>query len=149
MDALDVRDASKLLLDDYSLRILVAAQHGPRSTQELSTLHDIPIAVCYRRVAHLESMGLLQHVDRVLTQKGKWVRRYRSLLRGAYFFLEQGKVYIRFDLEDRSVVGTSQWKVLDPLTPGSVEDAPILPATQMPIALGLATERRRLLAPMP
>lgn|SRR3990172_1220290 len=147
MDALDVRDASKLLLDDYALRILVAAQHAPHSTQELSTRHDIPIAVCYRRVATLESMGLLLHVDRVLTQKGKWVRRYRSLLRGAYFFLERGKVFIRFDLEDRSVVGSSQWKVLDPLTPGSMEDAPTFPTTQMPIGLGLPTQRRPVLVP--
>ena len=63
MSQLNVRDASKMLFDEYGIKILVGAFKKPRTTQEMADDYCIPIAVCYRRVAALEKMGLLELID--------------------------------------------------------------------------------------
>ena len=92
------KDISRLLTDEYAERILVATQENPRSVQEISDKYDIPIAACYRKIRTLEEVGLIQCVDRILTQKGKRKNLYTSCLRNAYIFFENGKLRARFQL---------------------------------------------------
>ena len=92
------KDISRLLTDEYAERILVATQEHPRSVQEISDKYDIPIAACYRKIRTLEEVGLIQCVDRILTQKGKRKNLYTSCLRNAYIFFENGKLRARFQL---------------------------------------------------
>src|SRR2546426_11020133 len=92
------KDISRLLTDEYAERILVATQKSPRSVQEISDKYDIPIAACYRKIRTLEEVGLIQCVDRILTQKGKRKNLYTSCLRNAYIFFENGRLRARFQL---------------------------------------------------
>lgn len=98
MCPINALNASKMLADEYIMKILAASFKFPKSAQELSMKFSIPIAVCYRKIRDLESIGLLECVDKVLTQDGRRVKLYRSQLKGAYLFFERGKLRVRLDL---------------------------------------------------
>src|SRR5438046_9089349 len=91
-------EASQLLTDEYSAKILLATYKRKSSAQEISQRYGIPIAACYRKIRTLEEVGLIQCVDRILTQKGKRKNLYTSCLRNAYIFFENGKLRARFQL---------------------------------------------------
>jgi len=93
-----LKHLSQVLVDDYVMRILTATYYRPKSAQELSIEHNIPIAVCYRKIKELVALGLLKPEVRILTQKGKWVQLYRSQVKGAYLFIEKGKLRVRLEL---------------------------------------------------
>ena len=97
---MDPKYISKLLVDEYVMKILMAAYKKPLSTQQMSIEFDIPIAVCYRKVRELLAADLLQKDEKYLTQKGKWVQTYRSKLKGAYVFLEKNELRVRLELSD-------------------------------------------------
>ncbi|RLF68878.1 MAG: ArsR family transcriptional regulator [Thermoplasmata archaeon] len=80
------------------MKILTATYYRPKSAQELSVEHNIPIAVCYRKIKELVSLGLLKPEVRILTRKGKWVQLYRSQVKGAYVFIEKGRLRVRLEL---------------------------------------------------
>jgi hypothetical protein len=110
------RNASRLLADEYVMKILSASFKTPRSAQELSLKFDIPIAVCYRKIKELQAVGLLKCVDRFLTREGKWVRLYQSQLVSAFVFYEKDKLRVKLQLacevaEDSNVDTT--WNVLE------------------------------------
>ena len=90
--------ASQLLTDEYSAKILLATYKRKISAQEISARYGIPIAACYRKIRVLEEAGLIECVDRVLTQKGKRKNLYTSKLRNAYIFFESGRLRARFQL---------------------------------------------------
>ena len=64
-------EASQLLTDEYSAKILLATYKRKISAQEISQRYGIPIAACYRKIRILEEVGLIECVERILTQKGK------------------------------------------------------------------------------
>ena len=103
IDKLDPIEASKMITDEYSAKILVATYKKPKSAIELSHRFGIPIAACYRRIHLLEKFGLLVCVDKVLTQKGKRIKIYLSQLKNAYIFFEKGKLRVRFELKTGGV----------------------------------------------
>jgi len=96
-------EASQLLTDEYSAKILLATFKRKISAQEISKMYGIPIAACYRKIKVLEDVGLLECVDRVLTQKGKRKNLYTSRLKNAYIFFENGKLKVRFYLSTGAV----------------------------------------------
>ena len=85
-------------MDTYAAKILVACSRQPKHALELSSKLNIPIAACYRRIHVLEKAGLLQPVERALTQQGKRIVLYLSQLRNAYIFFEGGKLRVRFQM---------------------------------------------------
>ena len=91
-------EASQLLTDEYSAKILLATYKRRISAQEISQRYGIPIAACYRKIRTLEEAGLIQCVDRILTQKGKRQNLYTSCLKNAYIFFENGRLRARFQL---------------------------------------------------
>ena len=95
---MDALNASKLLTDEYVMKILAATFKEPKSAQELSLRFKIPIAVCYRKIHELEAVGLLECVDRVLTREGKRVRLYQSQVINAYMFFQKGKLRVKLEL---------------------------------------------------
>jgi predicted transcriptional regulator len=97
---MDPKYLSKLLVDEYVMKILMASFKTPMSTQEMSLEFNIPIAVCYRKVRELMAAGLLTKDKKELTQQGKWVQLYRSKLKGAYVFLEHGELRVRMETTD-------------------------------------------------
>jgi len=95
---MDPLEASRLVTDEYSAKILVATFKRPRSAIDLSREYGIPIAACYRRIHALEGAGLVRCTERALTQKGKRISLYMSQLKNAYIFFENGKLRVRFQL---------------------------------------------------
>ncbi|MFQ5909627.1 MAG: helix-turn-helix domain-containing protein [Thermoplasmata archaeon] len=91
-------EASQLLTDEYTAKILLATFKRKMSAQEISRRYGIPIAACYRKIRALEELGLLECVERILTQKGKRKNLYTSRLKNAYVFFEGGKLRVRFHL---------------------------------------------------
>lgn len=95
---MDPIEASRLIMDTYAAKILVACARKPKHALELSAKLSIPIAACYRRIHALEKAGLLKGVERALTQQGKRIVLYQSQLRNAYIFFEAGKLRVRFQM---------------------------------------------------
>jgi len=106
---MDSIEASKLLTDNYSARILAVTMYHPRSAQEISVKYGIPIAACYRRIKQLEDNGLLECTERRLNQKGKRVSLYISKLKNAYIFFESGKIRVRIQLTTGTTKEFSGW----------------------------------------
>lgn len=98
MSDMSIIDASKMLTDEYTMKILAGSFHLPKSVQELSQIYDIPIAACYRKIHDLEDSGLIECVQKILTKDGRRVRLYRSQLKGAYLFFENGKLRVCLNL---------------------------------------------------
>ncbi len=89
---------TKLLSDEYSVKILTATFRLPRSANYLSVKFDIPIAACYRRIRELEELKLIFITERILTPRGKRVSLYRSNLKSAYLTFENGKLKALLEL---------------------------------------------------
>ena len=111
---MDAIDASRLITDEYAVKILVATYRRPKSAIELSHKLGIPIAACYRRIHSLEKVGFLTCSERVLTQKGKRMSVYISNLKNAYIFFEDGRLKVRYEMK----TGTerefrAEWNMLD------------------------------------
>jgi hypothetical protein len=96
--SLDPLEASRLIMDTYAAKILVACSRKPKHALELSAKLNIPIAACYRRIHVLEKSGLIRPVERALTQQGKRIVLYLSQLKNAYIFFEGGKLRVRFQM---------------------------------------------------
>ncbi len=75
---MDPLEASRLVTDEYSAKILVATFKKAKSAIDLSREYGIPIAACYRRIHALERAGLIRCTERALTQKGKRISLYMS-----------------------------------------------------------------------
>jgi len=96
---MDLLRVSQLLTDEYSMKILVATVRIPRSAQDIAQRFGIPIAACYRRIKDLESAGLIVCQERRLSQQGKRVSYYISMLKNADMSYEDGKLRVRFQLK--------------------------------------------------
>jgi len=111
---MDPRELSKLMADEYSVKILSATFKVPRSVNYLSMKFEIPIAACYRRMKVLEEAGLVKPVERVFTKFGKWVWTYQSNLKYANLVLEDGRMKMYVELADKeSPEHRTEWKVLE------------------------------------
>ena len=105
---------SKLLADEYNVKILAATFKDSKSAQELSLKFDIPIAACYRRIRELEMTGMIECSERILSQKGKRVKLYRSQVKGVYLFYESGKLRVKLDMTNFQAHDVDEtWHALD------------------------------------
>lgn len=95
---MDPIEASRLIMDAYAAKILVACARKPKHALELSRRLAIPIAATYRRIHVLTRAGLLKEVEKALTQQGKRIALYQSLLKNAYIFFENGRLRVRFQM---------------------------------------------------
>jgi predicted transcriptional regulator len=96
----DLLDKSRLLTDEYAVKILVATVRSSRSAQEISEQFGIPIAACYRRIRDLELAGLIICTDRRLSRQGKRVAFYTSRVKTATLQFDNGKLKVRFTMKD-------------------------------------------------
>jgi predicted transcriptional regulator len=104
-------ELSKLLIDEYSTKILTYASERPRSVQDMCKNLDIPITQGYRRVNTLVAEGLLSCEGRILTRKGKWTKMYMSQVRKAHILFDEGTVKLKFELKTGQVIWHDDWEV--------------------------------------
>ena len=100
---MNAHELSKLLIDEYSAKILTYAKDKPRSVQDMCQQLNIPTTLGYRRVNILVSQGLLSCEGKVLTRAGKWTRLYLSQVRRALIFFDDGRVRIKCELNTGQV----------------------------------------------
>lgn len=91
---------SKLLADEYVVKILAATIWEPKSAQRLAFDLDIPIAACYRKIHDTMSAGLLMCSGNVITKRGKSVKLYKSQVNSIKLFFEKGKLKVELDLKN-------------------------------------------------
>jgi len=107
----DLLGKSRLLTDEYAVKILMATVRLPRSAQQISEQFGIPIAACYRRIRDLEVAGLIRCTERRLSRKGKRVCFYQSRVRTAALQYENGRLKVRFTMLDEAP--NNDWQDVD------------------------------------
>lgn len=90
----DTFETFKLLLDEYSSKILELTNSEPLNAVELSEALGIPIAACYRRIRALKDAGMLREEGRVISIGGKLVATYRSSVQSAEVVLQDGRLRV-------------------------------------------------------
>lgn len=98
----DLLGKSRLLTDEYAVKILMATVRSPRSAQQISEQFGIPIAACYRRIRDLEMAKLIRCTERRLSRQGKRVCFYQSRVRTAALQYENGRLKVRFTMLDEA-----------------------------------------------
>lgn len=84
----------RLLLDEYSSRILALTSPQALNAVELSEALGIPIAACYRRIRSLKEAGMLKEDGRAVSIGGKMVATYRSAVDRAEVMLQDGRLKV-------------------------------------------------------
>src|SRR5437879_13119698 len=84
-------EASQLLTDEYSAKILLATYKRKISAQEISQRYGIPIAACYGKIRILEMVGLIQCVEPILTHRATRNNLHSSCPRKAYVLFHHGQ----------------------------------------------------------
>jgi len=107
----DLLGKSRLLTDEYAVKILMATVRSPRSAQQISAQFGIPIAACYRRIRDLEVAGLICCTERRLSRQGKRVCYYQSRVRTAALQYENGHLKVRFTMLDEAP--DNDWQDVD------------------------------------
>ncbi|OPX63771.1 MAG: Helix-turn-helix domain protein [Methanomassiliicoccales archaeon PtaB.Bin215] len=107
----DLLEKSRLLTDEYAVKILMATVRSPRSAQQISEQFGIPIAACYRRIRDLEVAGLIRCTERRLSRQGKRVCYYQSRVRTAALQYENGRLKVRFTMLDEGP--DNDWQDVD------------------------------------
>lgn len=98
-----MKNLKDIVMDDYNLKIMCATRKKARCVQDLSQAHDIPIAMCYRRVNELEQAGLILFKEKRTNQNGRQVKHYLSLTKRTLTFCENGYLEIHIHLTNGDV----------------------------------------------
>lgn len=94
MSPTDPFETFRLLLDEYSSKILQLTNSQHLSAVDLSEALGIPIAACYRRIRALKDAGMLKEEGRVISIGGKLVATYRSSVQSAEVVLQDGRLRV-------------------------------------------------------
>ncbi len=93
-DLMDPFDTFRLLLDEYSSKIVQLTSPRALNAIQLSDELGIPIAACYRRIRALKDAGVLREESRVISIGGKMVATYRSVVESAEVMLQDGRLKV-------------------------------------------------------
>ncbi len=92
---MDAFEMFSLVLDKYTSRILYLTSEKALNATELSHAIGIPPAACYRRIRALKEAGLLREDSKVLSEGGKSVAAYKSVVDNAEVVLRDGRLRIQ------------------------------------------------------
>jgi len=111
---MNILDASKIITDEYYIKILSGAFHDPITADELSVKFEIPIDICYRKIRVLETFGLLECVEKIRTSNGRRVKLYRSLVKDGCLFFEKGKLRVCLNFITNQMMDFDEsWNILE------------------------------------
>jgi DNA-binding Lrp family transcriptional regulator len=91
---MDTFDTFRLLLDEYSSKIMELTSPHAMNAIELSDELGIPIAACYRRIRALKDAGMIKEESKVVSIGGKMVATYRSSVESAEVMLHDGRLRV-------------------------------------------------------
>jgi hypothetical protein len=96
VDALTIFD---LLADDYSRRILIAADQQPQTAKDLSDICDSSLATIYRRVSTLQEHNLLEEHSTV-DADGSHRRKFETTLEELHVEMTDGELELSLTTRD-------------------------------------------------
>lgn len=99
METRDPFGLFKMMLDEYSSRILQLTSPKPMNALQLSDALGIPIAACYRRIRALKEAGILKEEGKVQSVGGKMVSLYRSSVEKVEVVLQDGRLRVLIDVD--------------------------------------------------
>ncbi|MCK4717734.1 MAG: helix-turn-helix transcriptional regulator [Thermoplasmata archaeon] len=88
-------EITRLLMDEYAMKILMAAYNEEINALGISRDYEIPIAACYRRIHSLEEVGLIQMAEERVGAHGKKIRNYRAAIKSATITFIHGQMVVR------------------------------------------------------
>ena len=98
-----------LLADEYSRRILLAADQEPRTAKDLSDICDASLATVYRRVSTLQEHGLLRKHSTVGAD-GSHRRQFETTLEELHVTVSDGELSLSVETRDELADNfTSLW----------------------------------------
>jgi len=80
----------RFMVDNYAPKVMIATYGKALSIQQISKICEIPVAVAYRRVRKMVSIGLLVCVGEEETYRGKKVRFYSCAADILQFTFDKG-----------------------------------------------------------
>lgn len=90
----DPFETFRLLLDEYSSKILELTSRQAMNAMELSDALGIPMAACYRRIRALKDAGILAEDGKMVSIGGKLVATYKSTVERAEVVLQDGRLRV-------------------------------------------------------
>ena len=101
-----------LLADEYARKILVAADHGPKTAKALSEECDASLTTIYRRVSTLQEHGLLEE-HHTVDNDGAHRREFETALEALHVDLTDGDFSLTLETRDELADNfTSLWDAL-------------------------------------
>jgi len=99
----------RLLADDYSRQILLAADRKPRTAKDLSDICDASLATIYRRVSTLQDHGLLEERSSVGSD-GSHRSQFETTLEEIHVTMSDGELSLSLETCDELADNfTSLW----------------------------------------
>ena len=92
---------AQLLTDNYCLKIISGMTKKTMSIKEMACTYFIPFATCYKKVAELETAGLIREEGKVLERNGKKHSVYRSTLKNLEVQYKSNTIILTVELQDR------------------------------------------------
>jgi len=102
-EEINATNMARILGDGYSKAILISTHIKPKTALEISEMHGIPVAACYRRIKTLEGLGFIHRDEQILTQKGKRRWSYISNIHRLEIFYSEGKLSAKCELRNGHV----------------------------------------------
>ena len=110
---MEVLNLVKLFSDKTIISILSLTFRHSMSPRELSDQLDIPVAVCYKKINKMSSLGLIKCVEKKPSSKGRCVNLFRSQVKSAYIFFDKGVLRVRMELTQvKDNIYDQTWDVL-------------------------------------
>lgn len=96
----------KSLLDDHSLRILIALHQESLTAQDIAGRYKVPIAACYRRVRRLVALGLISEAGFLTEGRRRPARLYKSEVERFTIVYGNGQMTLRLALRNGTEAST-------------------------------------------
>lgn len=111
----------RTVLDGYAFRILMATHEGECTALDLNRRFGIPIVACYRRLRELEDLGVVAATRVTTSSPGHHIRHFRSRLRSARIWFEEGRLWAQIELAAPGTEGEPETRLEETFDRGPVK----------------------------
>lgn len=108
----DSAEIFQILADEYSRKILLAADHGPKNAKTLSEECDASLTTIYRRVSTLQDLGLIEERQTV-DSDGSHRSEFQTTLKELHVDITDGQISLTVETRDELADNfTALWRGL-------------------------------------
>ncbi|SFC69375.1 Helix-turn-helix domain-containing protein [Halobiforma haloterrestris] len=108
----DSAEIFQILADEYARKILLAADHGPKTAKTLSEECDASLTTIYRRVSKLQDYGLIEE-HHTVDDDGSHRSKFETSLEELHVEISDGQLSLTMETRDELADNfTSLWSNL-------------------------------------